>query len=139
VVQVELPPLRARSADIPALVRHFALELGVHSIDDEVIAEFANRPWPGNVRELKNAVRAYLAVGSVVPATATVHPGLDEALCESIDLSRPYSELKERLLERFQYLYLDLLMTRTAGNQSEAARVSGLDRSYLNRVLRRLG
>ena len=78
-------------------------------------------------------------MGSAVPATAAIHPGLDEALCESIDLSRPYSELKERLLERFQCLYLELLLARTAGNQSEAARVSGLDRSYLNRVLRRLG
>jgi DNA-binding NtrC family response regulator len=139
VVQVELPPLRARAADIPALVRRFASELGVHSIDDEVIAELTTRPWPGNVRELKNAVRAYLALGSVVPATTAANPGLDEALRESIDLSRPYSELKERVLERFQSLYLELLLARTGGNQSEAARVSGLDRSYLNRVLKRLG
>jgi DNA-binding NtrC family response regulator len=139
VVQVELPPLRARAADIPALVRRFAAELGVHSIDDEVIAELTNRPWPGNVRELKNAVRAYLAVGSVAPAMAASSPVLDEALRESIDLSRPYSELKERVLERFQSLYLELLLARTGGNQSEAARVSGLDRSYLNRVIKRLG
>lgn len=111
----------------------------MHSIDDEVVADFMNRRWPGNVRELKNAVRAYLALGSVVPAAAVENAGLDEALRESIDLSRPYSELKERVLERFQCLYLELLLARTGGNQSEAARVSGLDRSHLNRVLKRLG
>ncbi|HKY36564.1 MAG TPA: helix-turn-helix domain-containing protein [Polyangiaceae bacterium] len=92
-----------------------------------------------NVRELKNAVRAYLALGSLSPAVKVADVGLDATLRESIDLNKPSAELKEQLLERFQRVYLELLLAHTGGNQSEAARLSGLERSHLNKVLRRLG
>jgi DNA-binding NtrC family response regulator len=139
VVHLELPPLRDRAADIPALVRQFATEQGAHAIDDAVIAQFVTRGWPGNVRELKNAVRAFAALGSLSQPSQVPDAALDTALRESIDLGKPYAELKEQLLERFQRVYLELLLTHTGGNQSEAARLSGLERSHLNKVLKRLG
>ncbi len=139
VVHLELPPLRERAGDIPALVRQFASEQGVGAIDDDVIAQFATRRWPGNIRELKNAVRAFAALGSLSQSSQRPDAGLDAALRESIDLAKPYADLKEQLLERFQRVYLELLLAHTGGNQSEAARLSGLERSHLNKVLKRLG
>ena len=61
VVPIDLPPLRDRLSDIPALVDHF-LALAVHeglprrSFDDGAIAAMQRRNWRGNVRELRNLV-----------------------------------------------------------------------------------
>jgi DNA-binding NtrC family response regulator len=137
VVRLELPPLRERRGDIGMLVRGFAAELGAPRVPDEVIHQFESRPWPGNVRELKNAVRAYAALGSMPMPTRGGEVGLEASLRASVDLSRPYAELKEALVERFQRVYLELLLAQTNGNQSEAARISGIERSYLNKMLKR--
>ncbi len=139
VVHLDLPPLRERSGDIAELARHFGTELGVSELPDSFITHLEARAWPGNVRELRNAVRAYAALGALPPPASGREMDLDAVLRSSVDLSRPYAELKEQLLERFQSIYLELLLAQTAGNQSEAARLSGLERSYLNKVLRRRG
>jgi DNA-binding NtrC family response regulator len=66
VVSISLPPLRARTEDIPGLVHYFmgryASDLGVDSplISPEAVDFFQSQSWPGNVRELENAVRQAL-------------------------------------------------------------------------------
>jgi nitrogen regulation protein NR(I) len=63
VVSVQLPPLRQRADDIPALVRYFlqkyGKELGVQtpSIQPDALQFLQEQPWPGNIRELENVVR----------------------------------------------------------------------------------
>jgi two-component system, NtrC family, response regulator GlrR len=136
VVRVSLPSLRERRSDIPALVRHFTAELGAPPVSDQIMAEFESRAWPGNVRELRNAVQAYAALGAFPVAGERHEVGLDAALRAAIDLAKPYAELKERIVERLMRVYLELLMAHTQGNQSEASRISGIDRSHLNKVLR---
>ncbi len=138
VVRLDLPPLRERPGDIPELVRQFAAEAGVAELPAEVLRQFETRPWPGNVRELRNAVRAYAAIGSL-PLPEASDVGIEAAFRALVDLSKPYAELKEEMLARFQRVYLDALLAHTGGNQSEAARISGLERSYLNKVLKRHG
>jgi len=136
VVRIQLPPLRERRDDIAQLVRSFAAELDVSHVPDDVIAQCESRPWPGNVRELRNTVRAYAALGSL-PDAAMGSPGkLASALRESVDLSKPYAELKDEVLQAFQRVYLEALMEHTGGNQSEASRVSGIARSHLLKLLR---
>ena len=76
VVPIEVPALRDRVEDIPALVAHFAETLAAgagvpgKTFADDAIARFQGRPWPGNVRELRNAVERalILAPGKVVTA-----------------------------------------------------------------------
>ncbi len=66
VVQVQLPPLRQRAEDVPALVKYFfqkyGAELGVQSpaIQPEAIMFLCEQPWPGNIRQLENVVRQAL-------------------------------------------------------------------------------
>jgi two-component system NtrC family response regulator len=58
VVEIEVPPLRQRPEDIPALVRHFVQELAPGrdiKVTQAVLAALTRRSWPGNVRELRNA------------------------------------------------------------------------------------
>jgi len=66
VVVITLPPLRARRADIPALVQYFlrryGRELGAEqaAIHPKAVQWLSEQPWPGNIRELENAVRKAL-------------------------------------------------------------------------------
>jgi two-component system nitrogen regulation response regulator GlnG len=62
VVPIRLPPLRERSEDVPALVRHFlanleAEKLPAKSLDKAAMERLCRHGWPGNVRELENLVR----------------------------------------------------------------------------------
>jgi len=137
VVRLVAPPLRQRPSDIPDLVRSFCDELRLPPLPEEVITEFATRRWAGNVRELQNAVLAYSALGTLLPS-ARSDAGLDAALHAAIDLSLPYSEQKDQLNDRFLRVYLEVLLKKSGKNQSEAARLSGIDRSHLNKLIRKL-
>jgi two-component system, NtrC family, nitrogen regulation response regulator GlnG len=69
VAPMRLPPLRERSTDIPALVRHFASlaareGLPLKSIDEPAMERLRRYRWPGNVRELENLVRRLAALYS---------------------------------------------------------------------------
>jgi two-component system nitrogen regulation response regulator GlnG len=69
VAPIRLPPLRERSADIPALVRHFAAQavregLPAKRLDDEAMERLRSYRWPGNVRELENLMRRLAALYS---------------------------------------------------------------------------
>ena len=69
VAPVRLPPLRERSGDIPALVRHFAAQavregLPPKRLDDEAMERLRTYRWPGNVRELENLIRRLAALYS---------------------------------------------------------------------------
>jgi two-component system NtrC family response regulator len=92
VIPIELPPLRERRDDIPALVEHFvkkhAQRIGrrIERIDDSALAALQQYDWPGNVRELENTIEraVVLSTGpvlttrsiSVLGATAPQATGL---------------------------------------------------------------
>jgi two-component system response regulator GlrR len=139
VVRVAVPPLRDRVEDIEPLARAFARSVGLDDLPPPVIAQLKARAWPGNVRELRNAVSTYAALG-VIPETASVRGSLlDVALGEHVDVARPYADQKDALIDRFTERYLRALLAHTAGNQTAAARLAGLDRGYLGRLLARYG
>jgi len=76
VVPIEVPPLRDRLDDVPALVAHFAEQLAAgagvpgKAFGDEAVRRLQSRSWPGNIRELRNAIERalILAPGKVVTA-----------------------------------------------------------------------
>jgi DNA-binding NtrC family response regulator len=82
-------------------------------------------------------VQAYGAVGALPEGTLPTHPELVSRLKPFVRLDRPYAEQKQELLNAFLEVYLQQLLAHTGGNQTEAARLSGLERSYLNRVVNR--
>jgi DNA-binding NtrC family response regulator len=137
VVKVAVPALRERLEDIPLLLQHFAQELGIPLLPTDAVARLQRRDYPGNVRELRNALRAYAAVGELPEQIA--HRALEHGskLTPFVRLDLPYAEQKQHLLSAFLDTYLELLLAHTRGNQTEAARLSGLGRSYLNRVVNR--
>jgi two-component system, NtrC family, nitrogen regulation response regulator NtrX len=66
VVPIEVPPLRARRADVPQLVEHFTARLTergglpAKAFDSDALKRLAAYDWPGNIRELRNAVERLL-------------------------------------------------------------------------------
>jgi two-component system, NtrC family, response regulator HydG len=154
--RIDLPSLRDRRDDIPAIAAHLLGKLAGRSsrpppaFADEALAALVRYEWPGNVRELNNALEhaATLATGPTIelshlPAFVTAH-GMSRArntLSDSVGTvsTMAFASARDQVLEDFEKRYIADLMTVTDGNLSEAARRSGIDRSNLRRLLRKHG
>ncbi len=140
VVRVQVPPLRARPEDIEPLALHFAREAGLSSLLPVVVEDLKSRSWRGNARELRNAIQAYAAVGTIpsVPPEAALMTA--DAFYESaVDPTRPYAEQKELVVAEMTRVYLRGVLAYANGNQAAAARIAGLDRTHLGRLLSKHG
>jgi DNA-binding NtrC family response regulator len=137
VVTLRVPPLRERAADIEHLAQHFAAEQGLKPLSRPVLESLNARRWPGNVRELQNVVEHYAALGKVpLPESSVTATKLEQTLATAVDVTRPYTEQKHELLACFQRTYFRQLIALTAGNQTEAARIAGIERSYLSKLVK---
>lgn len=137
-LKLVVPPLRERREDIPLMAASFARSAGI-AMEPALLNELANRPWPGNVRELRGALAAHAAIGVLPPRAAPREGLLDLALDEIVDPTKPYAEAKDALVDRFTARYLEALLEHTDQNQSLAAKLAGLDRSYLGRLIAKYG
>jgi DNA-binding NtrC family response regulator len=142
VAHVYVPSLEERRDDIGVLAAHFGRELGIRQLPASVLAELCSRSWPGNARELRNAIQAYSVFGDLPrpsPACNTeLETLLEEHLRRWVHLDLPYASQKDRLLECFLRIYVEGVLTRTHGNKSVAARLSGLERSYFTKLVNQL-
>ncbi|GMU59200.1 MAG: sigma-54-dependent Fis family transcriptional regulator [Myxococcaceae bacterium] len=137
VVRLHLPPLRERKEDIPALVEHFASQYARGGARPVVTAEAFARltayDWPGNVRQLENVVARALALN----ATGILTPGdFPEPIGDA--QARPHAAgLAEDLpsLDELSRRYARQVLQQAQGNKSEAARLLGVDRKTLYRLL----
>jgi DNA-binding NtrC family response regulator len=149
VIQIRMPPLRERLADLPLLVRAILSsiakdrELDVHIEPDQALLDTLSRhSWPGNVRELRNYLEQ-LVILRMAPSLdgdpAKARPPLQaEAPYEGLQ-KLPLRMAKAELLERFERQYVTQLLEQTGGNVAEAARRAGVDRVTLFRTIRRYG
>ncbi len=141
VVALDVPPLRERREDIPILAGHFLRQYAARSgrplsgFSPKAMEALLAHPWPGNVRELENVVEraVALAPGSIVEVA-----DLPDKL---IGLPRsgpvpPVSRAKPTLDEMIREHVLRVL-EEAGGNKSEAARVLGVPRRTLYRMLER--
>jgi transcriptional regulator with GAF, ATPase, and Fis domain/tetratricopeptide (TPR) repeat protein len=142
VIPIELPPLRERKADIPALAHRFATmfarqqERDVPQLSSEFVAVLMQSDWPGNVRELQNYIERVMVMtpGAVLhprPLPRDLERGARSAPGPRRRLSDAVAELATRMLR-------DALQ-RTGGNQTRAARELGLTEQSLRYRLRKLG
>jgi len=142
VVQVALPALRERTDDIPLLVEHFLDRLGARPevratlLAPAFVGALARAPWPGNVRELRNHVERCLVFQEARLPTATAE-AVAAAPPRAQGTPPPYDEARRRALEDFERGYLTELMTACEGQVSRGARLAGLNRAYLYRLLER--
>jgi DNA-binding NtrC family response regulator len=148
VVQLQLPPLRERVEDLPALIAHFLREAGVTepgAIAGANLVTLSRHDWPGNVRELRNAIDRAVACAGNAPRFAELAfhlgggPARRRPRPPSVDLSISFADAKERLIGEFEAAYLGAMLEATGGNVAETARRAGLNRRHLYDLLKKHG
>src|SRR5213592_1380685 len=134
-VEIRLPPLRERRADVPLLAAHFLRRYAARyrkaakEFEPDAMELLLRHAWPGNVRELDHAIeRAVLMTegGRVQARDLGLGGGGDGA-----------GALDQMSLEEVERVLIQKALTRAAGNVSEAANALGLSRSALYRRLKR--
>jgi transcriptional regulator with GAF, ATPase, and Fis domain len=151
VIPVDVPALRERPGDIPALVAHFAslfrVRTGRTTADwsPEAITLLQRHSWPGNVRELANIVERLVILHSgqrVTPREVSQVLSVDSqapaARLELPDPVQPEAPLTE-LLDEYERLLITRALAMSNGNIAEAARRLRTDRPNLYRRMKRLG
>lgn len=156
VVPIKLPPLRKRVEDIPLLAefflgrsweKHRGANVAAPVFTSDTVEFLQTRPWRGNVRELQNVIE-HLAVitepgRKITPddiplydegAVAGVESGLPAAI-----MNEAFHTAKDKLVAHFEKEYLGRLTTRAGGNMSKAARLAGIDRTTLYRLMEKHG
>jgi DNA-binding NtrC family response regulator len=146
-VQLVLPPLRTRGADIAALARHFVGEISAtggrtFTFDDDALEELVLMPFPGNVRELKSVVlrgaaRSECGRIRVGDLAGEGYGDRDSMTDEAIDAGTPFAVAQQRAADRFERAYLEALMRRAQGDLSRACREADLTRNRLRKLLRK--
>ncbi|MDH3625122.1 MAG: sigma 54-interacting transcriptional regulator [Myxococcales bacterium] len=158
VVHVDLPPLRERPEDIPALVQQFLEESakrGAHpegvrfTISRDAMMKLQAYPWPGNVRELKNTIEravsladaTELGIQDLLPASQKTPPiflpgGTAEQFVEN---ETPFKDAKQKVVDAFEVQYIKALLDKHGDNISRSARAAGLTRYHLRELAKRYG
>jgi len=158
VVPIHVPPLRERPEDIPLLAEYFLSTYWVRhrtkgdkapKLSDGAIRTLCSHPWHGNVRELQNVIE-HVAVltepGAAIrpedlPLTAEAGSPVtaNPASLISTMLEESYHGAREQVIAQFEMQYLTWLLSRAGGNLSKAARIAGVDRTTLYRLMERHG
>jgi DNA-binding NtrC family response regulator len=142
VVAITLPPLRQRREDIPALAHHYVQRFAAETkkpftgLAPDVQDRFLAYPWPGNVRELANVIERAVVLGEGPEITLQdLPPALGEApppLASPTPSTRSYHDA----VAAFQRELLRQALAQAQGNHTAAARALGLQRTYLQRLLK---
>ena len=148
VLPIDVPPLRERREDIPALVRHFldgvATRRGGQPIllPEPIMDRLAAYDWPGNIRELENAV-AYLSVFADIGYEHVQLPFLRPTGEEGVDSASPapgeggvWVPTGTALADAERAL-IEHTLDHTGGSRQRAADLLGIDRVTLYRRLRK--
>ncbi|HZV83107.1 MAG TPA: sigma-54 dependent transcriptional regulator [Geobacteraceae bacterium] len=147
--QIDLPPLRERSEDIPLLLQHYVNEEANYlrktppEIAPELIDALSVGDYPGNVRELINMIRNGVALNSSGTLTLEDFPGLPQVKKTSTGLVRLSQDESFTIhaifdkcpsLEEFERLIIEETIKLT-GSKASAADILGITRPTLNRKL----
>jgi DNA-binding NtrC family response regulator len=144
VVQIAIPSLEERRADIPLLVKHFLRQFNVKnqrevSIEAEAVRRLQEMNWPGNVRELENTVNRlaiFAPTGQISRADVEAEARrVQETLHPHAPAAAP---APDRLVE-LEREHIIRMLKQTRGNKSEAARRLGIERKTLYKKALRLG
>lgn len=141
VIELKLPPLRERKEDIEELVKYFVKKYSPENkeilISNESLQILENYNWPGNIRELENVIQRAVILCSdnfILPSD------LPQEIIEEIG-NFDYS-LSEKSLSQaeddFRRFYISKIL-RKVKSKSEAAKILGINRSHLHKLISQLG
>jgi two-component system, NtrC family, response regulator AtoC len=143
VVQIHIPPLRARGDDVLLLAQHFTTQFAermgkvVNGISHEAAQKLTEYDWPGNVRQLENSIERAVAL------TRLTHIGVEdlpERIRNHVGTAAAMGEVKldhVLTLDRLEQAHITRALRNANGNKTQAAKVLGVDRRTLYRKLER--
>ncbi len=148
VLPIEVPPLRARREDVPALTRHFlkihAEEQGMKlkEITQGALDILARHEWPGNIRELRNQVeRLMIMVPKSTIEVADVLPFMPtregEGSVTRVNPMEAYDSLRDAR-NAFEREYIAIRLRENSWNISKTADDLKIERSHLHRKIKLL-
>ncbi len=164
IISIQLPPLRDRAEDIPALVEYFVgrfcveYQTSIRHIEDAALARLKSHPWPGNVRELENSLRRaiLLASGDVIleehlkfdacgrepTRNATdenprgrIERKLDELIPDLLDACG--ERMHESIIDLVERTLVSKVLDQCGHNQVKAAKVLGVSRNTLRHRMKK--
>lgn len=134
VIQLDLPPLREKAADIPLLVSAFVKEFCIRekktlTVSDEVMEIFQNCNWPGNTRQLKNVIEraVVLAKGDVITL---------KELPEEFTLKGKTETPLNKTLKDLEIQAIKNALNECEGNKSKSAKMLGISRKAFYKRLK---
>jgi DNA-binding NtrC family response regulator len=134
VIQLDLPPLREKAADIPLLVSAFVKEFCIRekktlTVSDEVMEIFQNCNWPGNTRQLKNVIEraVVLAKGDMITL---------KELPEEFTLKGKTETPLNKTLKDLEIQAIKNALNECEGNKSKSAKMLGISRKALYKRLK---
>lgn len=138
-VEIQLPPLRERTGDIPVLTEHFLriynkkYKKNVSKISNEALNKLNQYHWPGNVRELQHAIERALIMSDSNKLVA------DDFILSSHQKKQDELELQSYNLDEIEKSVILKVMKQYKGNISQAAAELGLTRTSLYRRMEKYG
>ncbi len=150
VLLIDVPALRRRKEDIPLLAKTLCSRLKLKPFikewleHDGTISSIKRYDWPGNAMELRNLLERANATETIPDNWQNLSKqadGLDlqDSPMGAISSDRPFKDVKNELIEAFERQYLSDLLARNAQNISKSARSAGIERAYLQRLIRKYG
>ena len=153
IFPIQVPPLRARKEDIPALAFHFLRvfsdELGkkVEEFSEGAMSVLVNYGWPGNVRELENTIhRAVILAADKVIRQAHLVNIVDMVPQPDLEVPRTSDELKrikkaarEKSVEGIEKLFVLEALKRNAWNVTKSAEETGMQRANFQALMKKHG
>jgi len=155
VFPIFIPPLRERVEDIEVIARYYLdhfwrlhrpTETPVPVLSDETVAALKRQPWQGNIRQLRNIMEHTVVI--LPHGCAVVEPEVlpfhEHQSLEGVPSTSPavhyplheeYHQARELLLADFEKQYLRHVVKQAKGNLSDAARIAGVDRTTLYRLM----
>ena len=143
VVQIHVPPLRARGNDVLLLAQHFVrkfadrMRKGVTGISSEAAKKLVEYDWPGNVRQLENSMERAVTLTRFEQITVEDLPDRISRY-ESSRMTIADVDSEHMLtLDQLEKRYIERVLKAAQGNKTQAAKLLGVDRRTLYRKLER--
>jgi two-component system, NtrC family, nitrogen regulation response regulator NtrX len=143
VIPIEVPPLRHRRDDVPALIEHFiavfSAENGkrLKTMSPEALAYFLAYDWPGNVRELRNMVErlVIMTMGDVIGPDDLPAPLRPKEAAAGVEGPRSLKDARDG----FERAYILAELRANDWNMTRTADRLGIERSHLYRLIKKYG
>ena len=144
IVHIQIPPLRERPVDIPALAEQLVgrladrYQLATANLSPEAVAALTAYRWPGNIRELENVLARALALRSGQDITLPDLPPEFSKAAAATPGAGLLDQEPTLPLEEVERRYIVRVLESTGGNKLKAAQILGIDRSTLHRKLKQM-